>query len=169
MMYEYISIFLGVLSIVLAVGLNWYHYHKEKNTQIKNEIFFVDQIQNNLEKMAQYFLDVENKTKRNEEYEESSNNMMYELDTFYSRNEQEMKDILYQTKLYIPFWNNISVEDKKTINQVLDTFSWLLYDYYSTSLPESIRKIKVINSRQIFFDKKDLIMTNTDMLLQKYP
>ena len=61
-------------------------------------MFFVKQIRNNLKKMAQYFLDVEQKTTYQEEYETSNINMMRSLKTFYLRNEQEMKDVLYPNK-----------------------------------------------------------------------
>jgi hypothetical protein len=167
---EVISIILGVISIALAVGLSWYHIWQANKTRIRNEIFFVEQIQNNLKKMAQYFLDIEGETKYNEEYEENSQNMMNALDTFYLRHDQEMKDVVYQTKLYLPFWTELSPQDKTIVSKMLDVFSWLLYDYYPKSLPsESMRKITVINFRKTFSDKKEWMMTTTNELLNKYP
>lgn len=163
-----ISIILGALSIVLAIGLSLYGFWRENNTRKRNELFFVEQIQNNLKKMAQYFLDVEDETKHNEEYEESSQQMMNALDAFYLRHDQEMKDVLYQTKLYLPFWIGLSHDDKKTVNELLDVFSWLLYDYYPMSLPESIREITVVNFRKTFLDKKEWMMNTTNELLNKY-
>ena len=163
-----ISIILGGISIALAIGINWYRNWQDNKTRAKNELFFVEQIQNNLKKMAQYFLDVEGETKRNEEYETDTENMMNILHIFYLRYDQEMKDVLYQTKLYLPFWTSLSPKDKNTINKILNVFSWLLYDYYPMSLPESIRKITVINSRKTFLDKKDWMMNTTNELLNKY-
>lgn len=169
MVSEIISIILGCIGIGLAVGLTWYRNWQENKTRTRNELFFVEQIQTNLKKMAQYFLDIEGETKHNEEFEEDSQNMMNALDTFYLRHDQEMKDVVYQTKLYLPFWTELSPKDKKTVSEVLDVFSWLLYDYYPMSLPESMRKITVLNFRQTFSAKKEWIMTTTSELLTKYP
>ena len=163
-MIDAISISLGITSIGLAIGLSWYRNYQEKQTRIKNEVFFVKQITSNLKRMKQYFLDVEKKTTYNEEQETDTYNMMSLLKTFYLRNEQEMKDILYQTKLYLPFWSNLSAADKQTVNEILSTFSWLLYDYYPSSLPGSIRKNAVINSRQALYDKKNWIIDTIDHL-----
>lgn len=167
-MYEYVAIILGVISIALAIGINWYRNWQENKTRIRNELFFVDQTQENLKKMAQYFLDAEGETKYKEEEQEDNENMMNALQTFYLRNDQEMKDVLYQTKLYLPFWNRLAPQDKKTVNEILDVFSWLLYDYYPMSLPESVREITVINFRKTFLEKKDWMMNTTQGLLQKY-
>jgi len=167
-MYEYVAIILGVISIALAIGINWYRNWQENETRTRNELFFVDQIQENMKKMAQYFLDVEGETKYKEEEQKDNENMMNALQTFYLRNDQEMKDVLYQTKLYLPFWNGLAPQDKKTINEILDGFSWLLYDYYPISIPESMREITVINFRKTFLEKKDWMMNTTQALLQKY-
>lgn len=167
-MYEYVAIILGVISIALAIGINWYRNWQENETRTRNELFFVGQIQENMKKMAQYFLDVEGETKYKEEEQEDNENMMNALQTFYLRNDQEMKDVLYQTKLYLPFWSGLAPHDKKTVNEILDVFSWLLYDYYPTSLSESMRELTVINFRKTFLEKKDWMMNTTQDLLQKY-
>jgi hypothetical protein len=163
----YISLGLGITSIFLAIGINWYRNLQEDKRRKENERFFVKQIQNNLKKMAQYFLDVETETKRNEDASHNNDVMMMALKTFYLRNDQEMKDVLYQTKLYLPFWNTLSTEDKNDLNNILDVFSWLLYDYYPLSLPESMREITVTNSRKVFLEKKDYVMNTSHRLLEK--
>lgn len=157
---------LGALSIALAIGLNVYRNHQETQRRIKSEEFFVKQIKDNLKKMAQYFLDVERTTTYNEDYETSNEDMMNSLKTFYRRNEQEMKDILYQSKLYLPFWGSLSPEDKANVNKIFDTFSWLLYDYYPSSLPESIRESTVLKSRSALYRNKDLVVDVTDSILR---
>lgn len=165
---EIISITLGSVSVGLAIGINWYRNIQENKIRKRNELFFVEQIQCNLKKMSQYFLDVEDETKYNEEFEEDTQNMMNVLNTFYLRHDQEMKDVLYQTKLYLPFWTSLSPEDKTTVNEILNVFSWLLYDYFPMSVPESMRKITVLNFRKTFSDKKNWMMSTTDELLNKY-
>ncbi len=165
---SYISLGLGIISIFLAIGINWYRNLQEDKKRKENERFFVKQIQNNIKKMTQYFLDAETETKRNEGESQNNNVMMMALQTFYLRNDQEMKDVIYQTKLYLPFWNTLSPEDKKDLNNILDIFSWLLYDYYPLSLPASVREITVNNSRKIFLEKKDYVMNTSQQLLEKY-
>lgn len=157
---------LGGISIALAICLNVYRNYQENKRRIKSEEFFVKQIKANLRKMAQYFLDVERTTTHNEDYETSNEDMMNSLKTFYRRNEQEMKDILYQSKLYLPFWGSLTPEDKAKVNEVFDTFSWLLYDYYPSSLPESIRESVVLKSRSALYRNKDLVADATDSILR---
>lgn len=162
------TIVMGVISIGIAVGLNLYWKHKEGAERRKRDSFFVDRVAENLRKMAQYFLDVETETVRNEEREETASRMVKSLGSFYRRNEQEMKDILYQTKLYLPFWSDLPPEDKKEVDGVLNLFSWLLYDYYQQALPEQLRQIVVVQSRKSFFEKKACVMEATDSLLRRY-
>lgn len=157
-----------ILSIGLAVGLTLYHNNRENKLKKRNEEFFVMQITDNLEKMAQYFLDVERETTQDEEYATSNEHLMSALKSYYTRHEQEMKDILYQTKLYIPFWTNLPTHDKQTITDILDLFSWLLYDYYQPALPELLCENTVLNSRDVLFTKKDSIMNNTNQILSKH-
>ena len=163
-----VPISLGVVAIILAVGINLYRNWQENKTKRKNELFFIEQIQKNLKKMAQYFLDIENETKHNEEYTEDNHHMMVALDTFYLKHKREMNDVLSQTKLYLPFWTSLLPQDKTTVHELLDVFSWVLYDYYSKNSPESLREITIINSRNTFLDKKNLMMTAADELLKKY-
>ena len=165
---ELLSIILGAISVSLAIGLPVYFYWKEKKDKEKNELFFVERIQDNLSKMAQYFLSIDKETKFNESFEKNNQNMLDSLSSFYRRNEQEMKDILYQTKLYLPFWNSISIEDKRKVDEILNLFSWLLYDYFPSSVSESLRELSVINNRKPFANNKQFIMDNTDLLLKKY-
>lgn len=162
------AIIMGAISIAIAVGLSAYWKIKENADRRRRDSFFVDQIAENLRKMAQYFLDVGTTTVRDEEREQSTSRMMKSLGSFYHRNEQEMKDLLYQTKLYLPFWSTLSPEDKKEVNGVLELFSWLLYDYYQQALPEQLREIAVVRSRDAFFEKKKRLMEATDGLLRRH-
>lgn len=162
------AIMMGATSIVVAVGLSAYWKFKENADRKRRDSFFVDRIAENLRKMAQYFLDVETTTVRNEGREESVSRMMRSLGSFYHRNEQEMKDLLYQTKLYLPFWSALPPEDKKEVDGVLELFSWLLYDYYQQALPEQLRRIAVVESREALFEKKRSLMEATDGLLRRH-
>ena len=162
------AIMMGMAAIGIAVGLNLYWRRKEGADRRRHESFFVDRMAENLGKMAQYFLDVETTTVRNEEREESTSRMMKSLGSFYRRNGREMKDILYQTRLYLPLWSDLPPEDRKEVDGVLDLFSWLLYDYYQQSLPEQLRQIAVVESREAFFEKKACVMEATDGLLRRH-
>lgn len=166
-MVEPAALILGAVSISLAVGLNLYRNHQEEKRRRRDEEFFVRQIRANLYKMAQYFLEVEKATTHNEDYEVSNKSMMRSLKTFYLRNEQEMKDILYLSRLYLPLWRSLTPADKEEINKIFDTFSWLLYDYYSSSLPESICESAVLGSRSTLYRNKALVMDATDSILRK--
>ena len=156
------------ISIGLAVGINLYRNRKENKERARNEAFFAIRIKNNMESMKQYFLDIERETTNNEDYNDDNKDMMDSLKTCYIRNEQEMKDILYQTKLYLPLWTSLSTNDKAIINDILDTFSWLLYDYYQVALPETLRENKVLTSRSDLYKKKESLITNTRSIIQKY-
>lgn len=163
---EDVSIFLGILGIVIALSLSYYHFYSDHKRRINDEKFFVVQIKDNLRQMSQYFLDVENVSTYNEQFDDDASADL--VNDFYLRKLQEMKDLLYQTKLYLPFWKTLSPSDKSTVNALLNEFSWLLYDFYPLHLPKSIRKINLINSQKLFHTKKENVMENTHGLLQKY-
>lgn len=158
----------AAVSIGLALGLTIYNIRRENKLRRRNERFFVIQIQANLKHMAQYFLDVEGATTRNEESETSTEDLMGSLKSYYVRHGQEMKDVLYQTKLYLPFWTSLSTHDKETITGILDVFTWLLYEYYQPSLPEPLRENKVLTSRRTLYNKKEHAMKNVNQILQIY-
>lgn len=162
------GIVLGAISIAVAVGLSAYWKIKENADRKRRDSFLVDRVAENLRKMAQYFLDVETTTVRNEEREVSASRMMRSLGSFYRRNEREMKDLLYQTRLYLPLWSGLPPEDRREIDGVLEMFSWLLYGYYQQALPEQLRQIDVVESREAFLEKKARVMTATDGLLRRY-
>ena len=162
------AIMMGATSIVVAVGLSAYWKFKENADRKRRDSFFVDRVAENLRKMAQYFLDVETTTVRNEGREESVSRMMRSLGSFYHRNEQEMKDLLYQTRLCLPFWSALPPEDRREVDGVLDMFSWLLYGYYQQALPEQLRRIAVVESRDALFEKKRSVMEATDGLLRRH-
>lgn len=156
---------LGAISMGLAIGLNIYRNYTEEKRRKEDEKFFVKQIKTNLRTMEGYFLNVEEATTHYDEYG-STEDVMRSLKTFYHRNEQEMKDILHQSKLYLPFWSTLTPEKKETVNKIFETFSWLLYDYYPSGLPESIRKTAVTTSRSKLISKKEWVVNATDNILQ---
>ena len=153
------------VSVGLALGLTMYNQRRETRLRRRHEEFFILQIKNNLKRMEQYFLSVEMETTRGEEFEPSTDDMMRSLKTYYIRHEQEMKDVLYQTKLYLPFWTSLTTDDKKMIEGVLDMFAWLLYEYYQPMLPESLCENKVLASRQDLFDNKKRAISDVDRIL----
>ena len=165
-MFEYISVALGCLSFVLTMVFFFQNRRREK----MHEEFFALQITENVKSMSGYFLTVENETKYGEEDEdggeESVDSMMESLHTFYTRHEQEMKDILYQTKLYLPLWRSLSQEDRNVVNDTLGLFSWLLYEYYNSALPSSLRENNVLGSRDILNAKKYAVAQNAKRIIQ---
>lgn len=162
------AVALGMVSIGIAVGLSAYWRIKDNADRRRRDSFFVDRIAENLGKMIQYFLDVETETVRNEEREASAEGMVRSLGSFYRRNGQEMRDILYQTRLYLPFWSDLPPEGRKEADGVLDMFSWLVYRYYQETLPERLRRIAVVNSRGALLEKKAGVVEAADSLLRRY-
>lgn len=162
------AVALGIVSIGIAVGLSAYWRIKDNADRRRRDALFVDRIAENVGKMAQYFLDVETETVRNEEREASAERMVRSLGSFYRRNGREMRDILYQTKLYLPFWSDLPPEGRKEADCVLDMFSWLVYGYYQQALPEQLRRIVVVNSRGALLEKKAGVVEAADSLLRRY-
>ena len=147
MLIEYISIMLGCVGVGLALFFFFENRHRER----VQEQFFVLQVKENIKRMSGYFLTVESETKYGEDDEdgsdESVSSVMESLHTFYTRHEQEMKDTLSQTRLYLPLWKSLSEKDRAVVDNTMDLFSWLLYEYYNPTLPSSLRTNNVLASR----------------------
>lgn len=158
------AIIMGLTSIGIAIGLNLYWRRKDRNEKKRNESIFAEKIMTNINMMGAYFSAVERETKIDEDTEVTTDHIMNSLKTFYIRNEQEMKDILYQTKLYLPFWSSLSPDNRKEINSVLSMFTWLLYEYYQPRLPSSMRKNVLFAARKSFMDKKKAVMATVENL-----
>lgn len=165
---EIISIVLGCLSVALTVLFVFDHRRLEKN----HERFFALQITENIKKMSGYFLTVERETKYGEDDEEgsdeSASDVMESLHTFYVQHEQEMKDALQQTRLYLPLWKSLSREDREMVNNTLDLFSWLLYEYYKPKLPPSLRENSVFASRGALNANKYAVAKTAQRITQFY-
>lgn len=141
---------------------------KENADRKRRDSFLVDKVAENLGKMAQYFLDVRTAAVRDKEHEESASRMMRSLGSFYRRNEREMGDLLCQTRLYLPFRSSLPSEDMREVDGVVELFSWLLYGYYQPALPEQLRQIAVVESREAFLEKKACVMTAAGGLFRRY-
>ena len=145
-------------------------FRHNKRREKMHEEFFALQIVDNVQNMSNYFFTVENETKYGEEDEdggdESVSDMMESLHTFYTRHEQEMKDILYQTKLYLPLWKSLSPEDRNMVKETLDLFSWLLYDYYKPTLPSELRENNVLRSRGTLDANKYAVAKSAKRIIQ---
>lgn len=120
--------------------------------------------------MSSYFFTVESETKYGEDDEdggdESVSSMMESLHTFYTRHEQEMKDTLSQTRLYLPLWKSLSDEDRNAVIDTIDLFSWLLYEYYNQALPPSLRASNVLASRDELNTKRYAAAENAQRIAQ---
>lgn len=155
---------MGSISIGIAIGLNMYWRGKDKKERKRNESIFAEKIMTNIGMMATYFSDIEREVKIDEDTEATTDHIMNSLKTFYMKNEQEMKDILYQTKLYLPFWSSLSSDNRKEVNSVLEMFTWLLYEYYRPWLPHSMRESALFGARKLLIDKKKVVMTTVENL-----
>lgn len=158
------AIIMGLTSIGIAIGLNLYWRSKDRKEKKRNESIFAEKIMVNVNLMTQYFSDVEREVKINEDTEVTTDHILNSLKTFYRRNEQEMKDILYQTKLYLPFWSSLSPDNRREINNVLEMFTWLLYEYYQPWLPSSMCENILFTARESFMDKKRAVMASMESL-----
>lgn len=158
---------LGCISVGLALFVFFDSRRREKN----HERVFALQITDNIKKMSRYFLAVESETKYGEEDEdgedESVSHMMESLRAFYTRNEQEMKDALQQTRLYLPLWKSLSRKDREMVNETLDLFSWLLYEYYRPALPASLRENVVLASRHTLNTNKYAVAKAAERMTQR--
>lgn len=56
-------------------------------------------------------------------------------------------------KLCLPFWSGLPPEGRKEADGVVDMFSWLVYGYYRQALPEQLRRIAVVGSREALLEK----------------
>lgn len=127
-------------------------------------------VADNVGRMSGCFLAIEGETKYGEDDEEGgdeqASDVMESLHTFYVRHGQEMKDILYQTRLYLPLWKSLSPQDRKMANETVDLFSWLVYEYYEPALPQSLRENRVFTSRDALNENRYAVARNAERIMQ---
>ena len=139
---EELSLFLGITSIVIAIGLAVFTTYFDKRRREREERFFAEEIRANLNEITQYFLTVNSISGVNTNEDESEEETALGLNDYYVRHHQEMVDLLYITKLYLTQWRTLSKAKKKLTKDVLDKFAWLLYEYYPLHMPDSIKKTR---------------------------
>lgn len=162
---EELNFFLGITSIVVAVGLSTFMIVRDYQRRNNEEKFFSNEIKENLRIITQFFLTVNTLTSHRQDSENNENEITLSLNDFYARNFQEMADILHITKLYLPQWKTLNQEKKKLVKDVLKEFSWLMYEYYPTHMPESIRKTRWQSEWRTLDQKREFVATNVLTIL----
>ncbi|MHB8602014.1 MAG: hypothetical protein ACYC6W_09665 [Nitrosotalea sp.] len=162
-----ISLFLGITSIVVAVGLTVYTIWLDRHRRKNEEKFYATEIKENLRTITQYFLTISSISSDHRGYDE--NEATISLNDYYTRHHQEMTDLLYLTKLYLTQWRTINDEKKKIIKDILERFSWLSYEYYPLHLPDSIKKTRWQNEWEELGEKKKFVTTNVPIILTETP
>lgn len=163
-MSDDVSLFLGITSIVVAVGLTVYSILLDKHRRKKEERFYSNEIKENLKNIAQYFLTVSSISDDHHGYSDD-NNTTLSLNDYYTRHHQEMTDLLYLTKLYLTQWRTLDDNKKKIVKDILEQFSWLSYEYYPLHLPDSIKKVRWQNEWEELDKKKSFVTTNIPIVL----
>lgn len=162
-----LNFFLGITSIMVAVGLGIFMMVRDYQRRKSEEQFFSNEIKENLKTITQFFLTVNTITSHHQDSDNDENEINLSLNDFYARNFQEMADILHVTKLYLPQWRTLNQEKKKLVKDILKEFSWLLYEYYPTHMPESIRRARWQNEWRTLDQKKDFVATNVPTILNE--
>ncbi len=166
MVDDTISLFLGITSITVAIGMTIYSLWLDKSRRKKEEAFFSNEIKENLKDMAQFFLTVSSLSSDQRGYGDE-NNITLTLNDYYVRHHQEMTDLLYLTKLYLTQWRTLNDEKKTLVKDILKQFSWLVYEYYPLHLPDSIRKTRWQNEWEELDKKKSFVTDNIPIILSE--
>ena len=137
-----LSLFLGITSIVIAIGLTVFTILFDNHRRRKEERFFAEEIKTNLNAITQYFLTISSISGVNANRDETEEQTILSLNDYYVRHYQEMVDLLHVTKLYLTQWRTLSEEKKTLTRDVLKKFAWLSYEYYPLHMPDSIKKTR---------------------------
>jgi len=161
-----ISLFLGIISIVIAVSSGVFYYWLDYRRRQREEEFFSEEIKENMRQITQFFISIDSISTRNMGFESAEEEITNSLNNFYVKKSQEMKDILYLTKLYLPQWKSLDLDNKKIIKDILEHFSWLLYEYHPLHLPLEIRQIRWQNNEDLFHSKKNDVVKFAETILE---
>lgn len=149
---EIISIILGFNGIGLGLFTFLFDRHKRK----LEEKFYANEIKKNLKSISQYFQHISKITSHYNEYDDED--MILSLHDYYVRNHQQMVDLLHITKLYLTQWKTLKENQKININEILERFSWLAYEYYPLHMPESIRNTRWQNEWKTLNEDKSFVV-----------
>jgi hypothetical protein len=163
---EYISLVLGLISICIATASGIFYYYLDYRRRRKEEEFFSKEIKENIQQIIQFFNNVHSISTRDMGFESVEEEVTNSLNNFYVKKSQEMKDILYLTKLYLPQWKSLNSDNKKTVKNILEHFSWLLYEYHPLHLPIEVRRIRWQNHEKTLDNKKNDVVEFAETLLE---
>jgi hypothetical protein len=161
---EILSIVLGIIGASLGIFTFLFDRYRRTN----EEKFYANEIKENLKTITQYFLTISNMSSH---YRESENDdkTTFSLNDYYERHSQEMKDLLYLTKLYLTQWKTLSQDKQTLVKDILERFSWLSYEYYPLHLPDSIKKERWQQEWRELDNKKSFINDNVPIILSQNP
>jgi hypothetical protein len=164
---EELNFFLGITSIVVAIGMSLFMIIRDTKRREKEEKFYSEEIKENLKAIMQYFITVSTKSENYQEFDNEENEITLSLNDFYERHHQEMTDLLYLTKLYLTQWRTLDENKKKLVKDILERFSWLSYEYYPLHLPNSIKKTRWLKEGKELDEKRSFVSNNIPIILNE--
>ena len=164
---EDVSLFLGVVSIAVAVGMSVFMLKRDSDRRKREEKFYTNEIKENLKTITQYFLTIDSLSSDYRGFGNEESETTLSLNDYYVRHHQEMIDLQHITKLYLTQWRTLSQEKKEIVKKILEDFSWLSYEYYPLHLPESIKKSRWQSSIETFNEKREFISKNVPIILKE--
>lgn len=167
MVLDFLNPYLGIVSIVIAIGMSAFIIIRDQKRRKNEELFFANEIKDDLRIIMQYFISISSKSENLQSHENEENEIVLNLDDFYTRNHQEMVDVLHVTKLYLPQWRTLDQDKKILVKQILDKFSWLLYEYYPLHMPDSIKKTRWQNKQQELIQTRTFVADNIPSILNE--
>ena len=166
---EELSLFLGITSIVIAIGLTVFTILFDNHRRKNEEKFFADEIKINLKTITQYFLTISSISGEYKGHDENEEQTTLTLNDYYVRHYREMVDLLHVTKLYLTQWRTLSEEKKNITRDVLEKFSWLSYEYFPLHMPDSIKKTRWQNEWKELSQNKSFVANNVSNILSEIP
>ncbi len=164
---EDVSIFLGIVSIGVAVGMSIFMLKRDSNRRKREENFYANEIKENLKTITQYFLTIDSISSDYRGLGKEENETTLSLNDYYVRHHQEMIDLQHITKLYLTQWKTLDQEKKELTKKILKEFSWLSYEYYPLHLPESIKNSRWQSSEEKFNEKREFVANNVPIILNE--
>lgn len=159
---EIISLILGAIGILIAIGLSGYLHHLDKKRRHEEEEYHSEIIKENINKISEYYDKIEEMS-TNDRFD-IPDEISKDLNNYYTRKQSEMKDLISYTNLYLTQWKSLSVDDKKIAENILKKFSWIIYDYYPMNLPEETRNREWQSNKSTLFENKEELMEEIETI-----
>lgn len=154
----------SIIGVIAAGIIAWLIWHLDNKRRKGEEEHYKTITQDSLKEIFQIFIDLVRKSKRETRTEEEDDSITIELEDYFQENYRRIRDLLRDARIYLQEWKSLKTEDKRKINQTIESLNWLIMTFYPLDRPQTVKKKRWKENQTELNEKRDQIQNTVEAI-----